>query len=120
MIALRVASLATRYAKAGGVRCRNALLLDRQHRELRVLGAGGKVRHRRAQRPVGDGLLADAMAFGQTRQAHLTMLYRSADRLRRCGAAGANARYTIFLQLEGKLHRQVGGSGISKLRTPRV
>ena len=37
--------------------------------------------------PLGDRLLVDAIAFGQAPQALLTMLYRSTDCRRRCGAA---------------------------------
>ena len=44
--------------------------------------------------PLGDGLLVDAVALGQGPQARLTMLYRSTDRLCRCGAPVENLAHS--------------------------
>ncbi len=51
--------------------------------------------------PLGNGLLIDAVVPGQRSQALLTMLYRSTDRLCRCGAAVENlAHNASFHSLE--------------------
>ena len=50
--------------------------------------------------PLGHGLLVDPVAPGQGPQALLTMLYRSTDRLCRCGAAVKNLAHTASLHAE--------------------
>ena len=70
------------------------LLLDRQHRRPRFLRSGRQVGHRAPLPPLGDGLLVDPVALGQRPQALLTMLYRSTDRLCRCGAPVKNLAHS--------------------------
>jgi transposase len=78
----------------------NRLFLDRQHRGLRLFRAGRQIGHRAALLPLGDSLLIDTVALGQAPQALLTMLYRSTDRLCRCGAAVENLAHSASLQPE--------------------
>ena len=51
-----------------------------------LLGSGRRSETDLPRLPFGDGLRIDAVALGQSPQALLTMLYRSTDRLCRCGA----------------------------------
>src|SRR5215212_770720 len=44
--------------------------------------------------PLRDRLLVDAIALGECSQARLTMLYRSTDRRRRCGAPMVNLAHS--------------------------
>jgi hypothetical protein len=72
----------------------NGLILDRQNRRSRLFRPGRYVDDRVALLPFGDGLLVDAVALGQRPKARLTMLYRSTDCLRRCGAAVENLAHS--------------------------
>src|SRR5580704_5392556 len=73
------------------------LLLDRAHRGFRFTRAGWQIGDGAALLPFGDGLRVDAVAPGQRPQARLTMLYRSTDRLCRCGAAVENLAHSASL-----------------------
>jgi hypothetical protein len=73
------------------------LLLDREHRGFRFTRAGWQIGDGAALLPFGDGLRVDAVAQGQRPQARLTMLYRSTDRLCRCGAAVENLAHSASL-----------------------
>ncbi len=53
------------------------LVLDRQNGRLCLFGAGGTVGDGDALLPFSDGLLVDAVTFGERPQALLTMVYRS-------------------------------------------
>ena len=64
----------------------DGLVLDGQHRGLGLLRPCRQIGDETALLPLGDGLLIDAVAPGKCPQALLTMLYRSTDRLCRCGA----------------------------------
>jgi hypothetical protein len=64
----------------------DGLILDRQDSRFGFPQIGD----RPASPPFGDSLLVDAVPPGQDPQALLTMLYRSTDCLRRCGAAMKN------------------------------
>jgi hypothetical protein len=64
----------------------DGFLFDRQNRRPRNGGTGPAIGSGLALLPLGDGLLVDAMTPGQCPHALLTMLYRSTDRLCRCGA----------------------------------
>src|ERR1700733_11485201 len=73
------------------------LLLDREHRGFWFTRAGWQIGDGAALLPFGDGLRVDAVAQGQRPQARLTMLYRSTDRLCRCGAAVENLAHSASL-----------------------
>jgi hypothetical protein len=62
------------------------------------LGSLGPVGRSLALLPFGDGLLVDAVAAGKRPQALLTILYRSTDRLSRCGAAMKNLAHSASFQ----------------------
>ena len=64
----------------------DGLLLHRKNRRSRNGWAGSAIGGGLALLPLGDRLLVDAVTTGQSLQALLTMLYRSTDRLCRCGA----------------------------------
>jgi hypothetical protein len=51
-------------------------------------------RRRSCASSTGDGLRIDLVAPGEAPQARLTMLYRSTDRLCRCGAAVKNLSHS--------------------------
>ena len=75
------------------------LVLDRKHCRLRFLRPGLQISDAAALLPLGNCLWNDALSFGKAPQALLTMLYRSTDRLCRCGAniwPPAYAQFTIF------------------------
>lgn len=75
-------------------------LLDRQHRGLRLFRASRKISYRVALSPLGNSLGVDPVVLGEGSQARLTMLYRSTDRLSRCGAAVKNLAHTASLHAE--------------------
>src|SRR5258708_25237446 len=64
----------------------DGLLLHRQNRRPRHGWPSPAIRGRVAPPPLSDSLLVDAMPPRQRPQTLLTMLYRSTDRLCRCGA----------------------------------
>ena len=64
----------------------DGLFLDGQDRRFGFLRSRRHVRDRGPPLPLGDRLLIDSVALRQRPQARLTMLYRSTDRLCRCGA----------------------------------
>src|SRR4029078_12115746 len=70
---------------------------DRQHCGLRLFRAGRQIGDRAALLPLGHGLLVDPVMLGQSPQALLTMLYRSTDRLCRCGAAVKHLAHSASL-----------------------
>src|SRR6185369_6056230 len=73
------------------------LLLDSEHRGLRLLRACRAIGNGVPTLPLGNGLLIDAVATGQRPQARLTMLYRSTDCLCRRGAAVKNLAHSASL-----------------------
>src|SRR6266849_5760155 len=94
------------------------LLLDRQHCRLRAFGAGRQVCDRAAASPRGDGLRVDPVAPSQNRQARLTMLYRSTDRLCRRGAAVENLPHSAsFHSIE---YNAPSKPGIKQLEQSRI
>jgi hypothetical protein len=78
------------------------LVLDRKHCRLRVLRSGLQISDGAALFPLGDGLGIDAVPPGKAPQALLTMLYRSTERLCRCGAAVKNLSHSASLKFPGK------------------
>src|SRR3990167_5055875 len=70
------------------------LVLDRQDRGVRRPGTGRQIGDGAALLPLRDRLLVDPVAPGKAPQALLTMLYRSTDRLCRCGAAVKNLAHS--------------------------
>src|ERR1044071_8336217 len=68
----------------------DGLILDGQNGRSGISWSGGEIGDGTAPLPLGDGLLIDAVAPGQGPQPRLTMLYRSTDRLCRCGAPVKN------------------------------
>jgi hypothetical protein len=78
--------------------------------------------------PLGDGLGIDTVALGKRPQALLTMLYRSTDRLCRCGAAVKNLSHRAsFHSLENNapsnpgvkhLHRHYPASAVRRIYPP--
>src|SRR5579859_5925941 len=73
------------------------LVFNREHRGLRILRSSRQVSDGCARFPLRDGLRVDAVALGEAPQALLTMLYRSTDRLCRCGAAVKNLAHSASL-----------------------
>ena len=78
------------------------LVLDRKHCRLRVLRPRLQISDGIALFPLGDGLGIDAVSPGKPPQALLTMLYRSTDRLCRCGAAVKNLSHSASLKSPDK------------------
>ena len=78
------------------------LVLDRKYCRLRVLRSGLQISDGAALFPLGDGLGIDAVPPGKAPQALLTMLYRSTDRLCRCGAAVKNLSHSASLKSADK------------------
>ncbi len=62
------------------------LILDRKHRGLRLFRAAWQIGNSFPLLPLGDGLLIDPVALGESPQARFTLLYRSLGSLCRCGA----------------------------------
>jgi hypothetical protein len=78
------------------------LLLGRQDRRVRRLGAGALVIRRGALLPFGDSLLIDPVALSQSPQALFTMLYRSTDCRSRTGAPVENLAHSASLHSNEK------------------
>src|SRR5918997_6745895 len=76
----------------------DGLLLDRQHRRSGLTRASWQIGVGGALPPFRDRLLVDAIALGERPQALLTMLYRSTDRRRRCGAPMVNLAHSASRQ----------------------
>src|SRR6516164_1392915 len=76
----------------------HSLLLDGHDRRPRLLRACRQIGDRGPRFPLGDGLRIDAVALGQRPQALLTMLYRSTDRLCRCGAPVKNLAHSASFE----------------------
>src|SRR5271156_5171982 len=74
------------------------LVLDRQHRGLRFLRPSRQIGDGAALLPLGNGLGIDAVTPRKRPQALLTMLYRSTDRLCRCGAAVKNLSHSASFE----------------------
>src|ERR1700741_2807523 len=74
------------------------LVLDGQHRGLGIFWPGLQIGDGAALPPFGNGLGIDAISLGKVPQALLTMLYRSTDRLCRCGAAVKNLSHSASLE----------------------
>ena len=62
------------------------LLLDAQHRGMRVLGAGPHIDGAASASPLGNRFGVDPVALGENPQALLTILYCSTDCRCRAGA----------------------------------
>ena len=75
------------------------LLLQRQNGGVRMPGTGWQIGHRVPFPPLGHRLRIDPMPTRQGPQALLTMLYRSTDRLRRCGAPVQNLSHSASFHL---------------------
>src|SRR3954447_14897788 len=90
----RVEAIIERQERVPPKRNHDGLLLDRQHRGARLLGAGALVLDRGALLPLGDRLRVDAVPPGQAPQALLTMLDRSTHRRRRTGAPMQNLAHS--------------------------
>ena len=78
------------------------LLLQRQYGGVRMLRTGWQIGHRAPLPPLGHRLGIDPMPTRQGPQALLTMLYRSTDRLRRCGAPVQNLSRSASFHLMDK------------------
>src|SRR4029077_14631516 len=76
----------------------DGLFLCRQDCRSGLLGSCRQVGNTGPRFPLGDGLLIDSIALGQSPQALLTMLYRSTDRLCRCGAPMKNLSHSASFE----------------------
>src|SRR4028119_1892452 len=81
----------------------DCLLLGREDRRVRRLGAGPLVIRRGALLPLGDCFLIDAVALGERPQALLTMLYRSTDCRSRAGAPVENLAHSASFHSDEKI-----------------
>src|SRR5271165_2450279 len=70
------------------------LVLERQHRRMRVFRPGALIANRGPLLPLGDRLLIDAISLSEGSQALLTTLYRSTHRLCRAGAPVQNLAHS--------------------------
>jgi len=70
------------------------LLVYREDGGLGLLGACLKIGDALVLLPIGDGLRVNLVAICQRFLAHLTLLYRLADRLRRRGAPMSNRSHS--------------------------
>ena len=70
------------------------LVLQRKARRSCLARAHRTIADRLARLPLGDGFGVDPVALGENSQALLTMLYRSTDHLRRCGAPMKNLAHS--------------------------
>src|SRR4029077_18787676 len=76
----------------------DGLFLCRQDCRSGLLGSCRQVGNTGPRFPLGDGLLIDSIALRQRPQALLTMLYRSTDRLCRCGAPMKNLSHSASFE----------------------
>ena len=76
----------------------DSFFLHRQNRGAGMLRPGTKIGHRAALPPLRNRLGVDPMTTRQCSQALLTMLYRSTDRLCRCGAAVKNLSHSASFE----------------------
>src|SRR5215207_2140821 len=90
----------------------DGLLLEREHRGARLLGASALVLDRGALLPLGDGLRVEAVAPGQPPQALLTMLDRSTHRRSRAGAPMENLAHSAYSPRARRVHHQTPGPNI--------
>ena len=94
------------------------LILDRQDRRAWLFRAGRNVAHRRPPLPLRDRFLADPISGCQRPQARLTMLYRSTDRLCRCGAPMKNLAHSA--SFHSSVKSALSKPGIKHLDTSRA
>src|SRR5690349_2408408 len=80
----------------------DCLVIDRQHRGLRIFRPCLQIRGGGALLPLGNGFGIDAVALGEVPQALLTMLYHSTNRLCRCGATVKNLSHSASLESSDK------------------
>src|ERR1700679_3838966 len=80
----------------------NRLDIDGQDCGLRLPRSCRPIGDRAALLPLRDRLRVDAIAPGKAPHALLTMLYRSTDRLCRCGAAVKNLAHSASLDSDDK------------------
>src|ERR1700734_3788986 len=76
----------------------DGLFLDGQDRRFGLLRSRRQVGNGGPGLPFGDGFRVDAVALGQNSQALLTMVYRSTDRLCRCGAPMKNLSHSASFE----------------------
>src|SRR5271165_506770 len=76
----------------------DGLFLNRKDRRSRRLRPRRQIGNGSPRLPSGDGFRVDAIALGQRPQALLTMLYRPADRLCRCGAPMKNLSHSASFE----------------------
>ena len=74
----------------------DGLFLDGQDRRSGLLRSRRQIGDGSPRFPLGDRLRIDPVALRQRPQALLTMLYRSTDRLCRCGAPMKNLAHSAF------------------------
>lgn len=74
------------------------IVLNRKHCRICLLRPGLQIGNGAALLPLGHSLRIDAVSPGKAPQALLTMLYRSTDRLCRCGAAVKNLSHSASLK----------------------
>src|SRR6202042_3414285 len=85
------------------------LFLDGQDRRSGLLRSRRHIRDGGPPFPLGDRLLIDSVALRQRSQARLTMLYRSTDRLCRCGASMKHLAHSAsFESLDKNAPSKVG------------
>src|ERR1700721_2854889 len=95
------------------------LPLDREDRRLRFFRTGRQIRRGGPLLPLGDGLLVDPVAIGQSPQALLTMLYRSTHRRCRGGAPVQNLAHSA--SFHSKENNAPSKPGIKQLgRAPKI
>src|SRR4051812_8666120 len=92
----RIEAIIERQQRVPPKRSHDGLLLEREHRGVRLLRAGAFVLDRGALLPLGHRLRIDPVALGQAPQALLTMLDRATHR-RRAGAPMKNLAHSASL-----------------------
>src|SRR5919107_5713206 len=90
----RVEAVVERQKRVAPESDNDGLLLDRQHRRSGLARAGWQIGIGCALPPLRDRFLVDAIALGERSQTLLTMLYRSTNRRRRCGAPMVNLAHS--------------------------
>src|ERR1700735_1326658 len=94
------------------------LLLDREDRRLRFFRTGRQIRRGGPLLPLGDGLLVDPVAIGQSPQALLTMLYRSTHRRCRGGAPVQNLAHSASFHSKENSAPSIPGTEHPSSETP--
>src|SRR3954469_10334701 len=98
----RVEAVIERQERVAPKRNDDGLLLDREHRGARLLGASALVLDRGALFPLSHRLRVDPVSPGEGSQALLTMLDRSTHRRCRAGASMENLAHSASFHSDEK------------------